>query len=249
MKIDQVYKRVAGIPHMTESQADTITAFITANKISSIIELGFCHGVSTCYMAAALDECSDGRITTIDLLAAKEKKPDIEILLTDLGLRDRVEIYYEPTSYLWRLMKLIEQDPNPRFDLCYLDGAHNWYVDGFAFFLVDKLLLPGGWIIFDDIDWSYSKSPTLKDTENVRKMPAEERDTPQIHKVFDLLVKQHPCYGDFMIKDGWAYAKKMHQDQSIQPTEVRKEIIYQKEHYGLGLYMKEVVNKIRKIGK
>jgi hypothetical protein len=106
-------------------------------------------------------------------------------------------------------MKMLQEDPRPRFDLCYLDGAHTWFVDGFAFFLVDRLLRRGGWIIFDDLSWTYSTSPTLKDTEAVRRMPPEERDTPQIELVYELLVKTHPGYGDFHAKHGWAYARKL----------------------------------------
>jgi predicted O-methyltransferase YrrM len=81
-------------------------------------------------------------------------------------------------------MKFPEDDPTPRFDLCYLDGAHNWFVDGLAFFLVHRLLKPGGWIIFDDVDWTYESSPTLKDTEDVRKMPEDRVEkVVQIEKV------------------------------------------------------------------
>jgi hypothetical protein len=50
-----------------------------------------------------------------------------------------VNYYFEPTSYTWRMMKMLEEDEGPRFDLCYLDGAHSWFVDGFAFFLIDRL--------------------------------------------------------------------------------------------------------------
>ena len=30
----------------------------------------------------------------------------------------------------------------------------NWDTDGPSLFLVDRLLRPGGWIVFDDIEWS-----------------------------------------------------------------------------------------------
>ena len=38
-------------------------------------------------------------------------------------------------------MKMLEDDPEPRFDFCYIDGVHNWADDGFAFFLIDRLLV------------------------------------------------------------------------------------------------------------
>ncbi|MGL5809687.1 MAG: hypothetical protein ACRCYQ_07075, partial [Nocardioides sp.] len=74
------------------------------------------------------------------------------------------------------------------FDFAFIDGAHSWFVDGLAFFLVDKLLKPGAWVLFDDLDWTYATSPTLSQTELVRSMPEDERNTPQIGKVFELLV-------------------------------------------------------------
>ena len=106
-------------------------------------------------------------------------------------------------------MKLLEQNSEPCFDFCYLDGAHSWFVDGFAFFLVDRLLKRNGWIIFDDINWSYEKSPSLKNTDWVKSMPEDERKTSQVLKVFELLVKTHPCYGNFDIKEDWGFAQKI----------------------------------------
>jgi predicted O-methyltransferase YrrM len=125
MRLEIIKSRVEGIPYMSISQAKEMTAFILENKLQSILELGFCHGVSTCYMAGALDEMGGGNITTIDLLRARDLDPNIEMLLSDLGLSELVTPFYEPTSYIWRLMKMIEADPTPRFDMCYIAGAHN----------------------------------------------------------------------------------------------------------------------------
>ncbi len=208
MEIEETRKVVDGIFGMTFDQALEIKYFIQLNKLNNILELGFAHGVSSCYFASMLHEMETGHLTTIDLEVAKERQPNIESLLTQLELSSYVTIYYEPKSYNWRLMRLIEQHPNPIFDFCYIDGAHDWYTDGFAFFLVDKLLIPGGWIIFDDINWSFNTSPSLKNSESVQRMPSDERSTAQVGKVFELLVKTHPNYHNFMKKGDWAYAQK-----------------------------------------
>lgn len=63
-------------------------------------------------------------------------------------------------------------------------------------------------------------------------MPEDEKRTPQVRKVYDLLVKTHPAYGDFMIKDGWGYARKMLAQSSTGPVEVRTETVY--ERVGIG---------------
>lgn len=245
MKLDEVKKRVDGIPHMGIVEADIITDFILKNNFKNILELGFRHGVSTCYMAAALDELNmNGHITTIDLANAKEASPNIDELLNDLNLYKYVTVFYEPSGYIWRLMKMLEKDNNPRFDFCYLDGAHDWATDGFAFFLVDKFLKPGGWIIFDDIDWSFERSPALKDTEFVKKMSPEERSTHQVRKVYELLVKTHPNYESFKVDGSWAYVQKKTTTSSSNKVEIKKEIIYKDKYVGLGGALLRIGKKI-----
>jgi hypothetical protein len=105
-------------------------------------------------------------------------------------------------------MRLLEQDPTPRFDLCYLDGAHDWFVDGFAFFLVDRLLRPNGRIIPDDINWTYAGSPELGHSDKIKQTPEDERTTPQLRRVYDLLVKTHPNYHNFPEEGDWAFAQR-----------------------------------------
>lgn len=246
MDISRIRERVDGVPHMTFQQAQAMRDVILQNRFQNLLELGFRHGVSTCYMAGVLDELGSGKITTIDLMNAKEAKPSIDTLLAELGLADRVTVFYEPTSYIWRLMKMLEEDPLPRFDFCYIDGAHDWATDGFAFFLVDRLLLPGGLIIFDDLEWTYGSSPALKYTDRVRLMPAEERNTRQLRKVYELLVKAHPAYADFMVKDDWAYARKTSVQSAGVANGVRSETVYQKHYVGLG---GAVLTILRKVGR
>lgn len=154
MDVEEVGRVVGDTPNMTQEQAHRLTEFMTRERVLDVLELGFNHGVSTSYMAAHLTG-RGGHITTIDFVSARHREPNIEGLLGKFGLRNLVTIHYEPTSYTWRLMKLLEEDDSPRFDLCYIDGAHSWFVDGFAFFLVDRLLRPGGWIVFDDLDWTF----------------------------------------------------------------------------------------------
>ncbi len=210
MKLDEIKQIVGDTPHMSLGMAHRINEFIHENGAQNVLELGFLHGVSTCYIANALEESRGGSVNTIDLVSAQSLCPNIEQLLKRCDFRKvTVTWFYEPTSYNWRLMRFLEQKQPPQFDFCYIDGAHNWFVDGLAFFLVDRLLRVDGWIVFDDIDWTYSKSMSLHDTKRVKSMPTDERETPQVRKIYELLVKTHPCYSDFFVQDGWAYAHKV----------------------------------------
>lgn len=43
----------------------------------------------------------------------------------------------------------------------YLDGAHDFFCDGLACALLKMMVKVGGVIVFDDIHWSISCSPTV----------------------------------------------------------------------------------------
>lgn len=209
------------------------------DSIRDVLELGFCHGVSTCYLAAIVGS-RGGHVTAIDLADARDNEPNADQLLTTTGLSDAVTLHYEPTSYIWRLMKMLEESPEPRFDLCYIDGAHSWAVDGFAFFLADRLLRPGGWIVFDDLRWTYATSPALHDSMFVRELPEDERLTPQIQRVYELLVKPHPSYGEFRVVDDWAFARKL-PSVTAADRQVVVETVVEKE--GLGVAVESMLRR------
>ena len=225
MTLEEVRDIVGETPHMSFAQAMCLAQFIREHRVRQILELGFAHGVSTCYMASALMqmEGGGGSIVTIDRPIARTRTPNIDQLLERCRCGHLVTKYFEPTSYTWRLMRFLQETPRPQFDLCYVDGAHSWSVDGFAFFLVNLLLRKGGWLIFDDVDWSYANSPSLQAEDWVRDMPRDERTIPQVRLVYELLVKTHPEYDNFAMKDGWAYAQKVGQPQENM---VRKEVVY-----------------------
>jgi predicted O-methyltransferase YrrM len=56
MQPTEVRKLVGDVPNMTLEQGRKMTDFIHTHEVKDILELGFFSGVSTCYIAAALDE-------------------------------------------------------------------------------------------------------------------------------------------------------------------------------------------------
>lgn len=223
MKFDTIHSYLEGIGSDTSiplNHAKVLYDFILAKKPSECLELGFGHGVSSCYTAAALDEIGSGHLTSVDIVPAmKWQKPSIEELLSLTKLSNYVTVMREKTSYTWFLKKMIEENSSsdqckPIYDFCFIDGPHNWAVDGLGFFLVDKLLKNDGWILFDDLKWTYAEKLKQGQTHSggfsLFEMGDDERNTPHVDLIFRLLVMEHPDYSEFRIEDDWwAWAHKI----------------------------------------
>jgi predicted O-methyltransferase YrrM len=100
-------------------------------------------------------------------------------------------------SYNWSLMRVVQQHPAPLYDYVFLDGAHVWALDALAFFLLDRLLKPGGYLDFDDYSWSLAGSPALNPGAfpmTAELYTAEQIAERQVALVVDLLVKRDPRY-------------------------------------------------------
>lgn len=226
MKFETVKKHVEGVPYILPEMARDLYEFILKHQPQNCLELGFGHGASSCYLAAALDEVGSGHLTCVDLVPAQEwQQPTIEQLLEKTGLSPRVEVRRENTSYTWFLKKQIEAHSHdnfcePIYDFCFIDGPKNWTIDGAAFFLVDKLLKSGGWLVFDDLQWTYMSKlkEGKKKTDGVYMldMGTDELNQPHIEMIYQLLVMQHPEYSEFKIKDyWWAWARKMKGNKEV----------------------------------
>lgn len=221
--------------HMTPEKGRKVFDFIVDHKLGNILELGFAYGGSTCYLGGAVmtlknqdqnDHKTNYGVTSIDLEGSANLKPCAEELIGKLKYDRLVTLIRERTSYTWQLMKMLDQPSPPQFDFCFIDGAHSWAVDGFAFLLVDKLLKPGGWLLFDDLNWTYSTSFGLKNSKMVATMSEEERITPQIKKVYELLVKPHPNYGNFIVDGEWVFAHKLSSMETKQINPIKVETVY-----------------------
>lgn len=193
MRFEQVAAQVDGIPFTSLNKGRLLYDLVLEARPREVLELGFAHGVSTCYMAAALDELGGGRITTVDREASALRSPSAEDLLGRTGLHRSVEIVRVPSCYTWFLHDQLREDAQPRYDLCFLDGSKDWTVDGLAFFLMDRLLREGGWMVFDDYSWvSGARRPRWAGTED---------RVAHVREIFDLLVRPHPDYSEFRIVD------------------------------------------------
>ena len=101
----------------------------------------------------------------------------------------------------WSLMRMLAEHPEPVFDYVFLDGAHTWALDALAFCLVDRLLVPGGHIDFDDYAWTLARSPSMRPEvfPDVRRLYSDEQIAqPQVALVVDLLVRRDPRYRELV---------------------------------------------------
>jgi predicted O-methyltransferase YrrM len=218
MDFQTVAEAVKGTPYLSREHGKSLYDHITSEGVRDILEIGTAHGVSAAYMAAAVQE-NGGRVTTVDT-AKVVADPSPESVFARAGLQEAVEIVrVEDSSYTWWLKEQVERASDrhgncePIYDFCYLDGAHNWTIDGLAAVLIEKLLRPGGWLLLDDLNWAYAaygggyggpgQSP--KDLG----LSDAEQATPHVRAVFELVVKQHPNFTEFRVEDtNWAWAHK-----------------------------------------
>ena len=211
MQLEAVTQVAHDVPWMSPKQGAIIYGHIRESRPDLVLELGTARGASAAYMAAALEENGRGKLVTVDRDGAGYEPSRF---LEDIGLAAWVDFVVRPdSSYDWFLKEQIEaqSDPSgncePLYDFCYLDGAHNWTIDGLAVFLVEKLLRPQGWLLLDDLEWSYASSPST--ASEPFALSQSERREPHMRAVFDLLVRQHPSFALCRVQDGnWGWAQK-----------------------------------------
>ena len=218
MEFGQIDRHLEGLPFISSSRARTLYDVILEEECRDVLELGFAHGKSSCYLGAAVEELGSGSVLTMDREGSRRREPNIETLLEQTGLTRWVQPVYCRGSFTWELMKLIEAATvdgrcQPRFDFCFLDAGHTWDVTGFGFFLVEKLLRPEGWLLFDGLRWTMAGSPTPSVQQQAEVVGEEEATTAQVEKVFSLLVETHPEFGNCWVdKGGWGWAQKTASD-------------------------------------
>lgn len=195
----------------TSSRGETLHRFVREHGFTACLELGFAHGVGSVYIASALEANGAGTLTSVDIPSALRRTPSAESLVSRAGLSHRVQLVIDPDSYVWWLRRRLREQVRdgriePAYDFVFIDGAHTWDTDALAFALVDRLLAPGGWILFDDLAW-LPTDPTFAD------VPDDTRDIPHVREIWDLLVLTDASYDEVRTDGSWGYARK-----SLSPT-------------------------------
>ncbi len=212
MDFDRAATELKGIPYTPAAKGRFFYNLVLERRPKRILELGFAHGVGTCYFAAAAEEIGNCEVHAVDLEQSASFEPKLEDLASRLKLDHLIRVERETSSYTWFLKRTIAEHTKdhvcvPQYDLVFIDGPKDWTNDGCAFFLADKLLRPEGTILFDDYSWSYRghEAQTGRKYERgyiFEKMSEQEFAEPQVKAIFELLVMQHPGYSNFEVVDG-----------------------------------------------
>jgi predicted O-methyltransferase YrrM len=216
VEFQRIADTVRGLRNMQPRQGRRIYDHVRATRPVEILELGTSYGVSAAYMAAALDENGGaGRVTTVDHV--RSNSPDELISRLEPTVAGRIDfVRIADSSYTWwlkeRLAECTDADgcTEPFYDFCFLDGAHNWTIDGLAVVLVERLLKPGAWLLLDDLDWIYRSDPHgMRQRGVFFPLSDAERAQPHIRDVFELLVKPNTAFAEMRVEDDrWAWARK-----------------------------------------
>jgi predicted O-methyltransferase YrrM len=216
---------VGETPWMAPHQGRRVWEHIRRTGATSVLDVGTCYGVSAAYMAAAVAANGGGRVVTVDS-GQFDHRSEVPAWCVDLwdrcGVTELIEMVRIPHSnYAWWLMEQVaarsDVDGNcdPLYDFAYLDGAKWLTLDAAAVVFTAQLLRPGGWLLMDDLDWSYAEHPELAPVVDLPgaavsyHLSDEEIRVPHLRAVFDLVVKHDPAFTEFLEQDGaWGWARK-----------------------------------------
>jgi SAM-dependent methyltransferase len=140
-------------------------------------EIGVGYGATTLAVAKLMKNRGD-----IVLFSYRDDVAELSKELNALGYRNIDSSWGSPNNtfsgYHFQLALGFASKRLKPFDLAYVDGGHVFHLDAPAACILKELCNPGGLILFDDWNWSISKSPTLKPA--VRSQTSVDYDDEQI---------------------------------------------------------------------
>jgi len=157
----------------------------SGNAAPMIAEIGIGIGATTVAMATLLANRGE-----LHLYNFREKVAELTADLANLGyttIKGFGNTGRHWDSYNWTLGRMILGGREAVYDYIYIDGAHTFAVDGLAFVLCDRLLKPGGYLEFDDYNWSFAASCWMHENRD-QFMTDEQISTPQVKMVVDLFL-------------------------------------------------------------
>jgi predicted O-methyltransferase YrrM len=172
------------------------------NPVMNYAEIGVYQGDTTIEVARMLELDA-----TIQLFDFEHRIKDVEDRLKADPILAKKDIFIRLTpntdltydSYNWSLAHCLMEQLS--YDFVFIDGAHTFHHDGMAFMLIDKMLRPGGIIVFDDQEWTMATSKTMNPEvypEITQQYTEDQICALQVKMIIELLVKPDPRYEELI---------------------------------------------------
>lgn len=127
-------------------EGEALYRLVRATKPKQTLEIGMAYGISTLFLCQAHHDNGGGRHTAVDPFE-HTRWQSIGLLNVRRAGLEGVLRFFEHASHQI-LPQLIQK--NERFELIFIDGSHLFDYAMVDFFLVDKLLEVGGYVVLDD---------------------------------------------------------------------------------------------------
>mgnify|MGYP000356764213 CR=1 FL=1 len=160
--------RFTSISKPSKHALDLLERVLEANPAPVVCEVGIGIGATSVEMCRLLD--NRGVIHFFDF---QEKLDELKADLDAAGFYNTAWTGNSRRtfdSYSWTLARMLREcrtlQVDGLFDFVFLDGAHSFHHDAPAALALKDLLKPGGYLLFDDYDWTFKISPTMNPDVN-----------------------------------------------------------------------------------
>lgn len=112
-------------------------------------------------------------------------------------------------GYAWVLATMARDlanagQPVEIFDFVYLDGAHSFHHDAPACAVLKRMIKPGGYLVVDDMKWTFNGSPTMNPTKRpeLRESYTDEQlSVPHVGLIVDVLLRPDEEWEEIFLSD------------------------------------------------
>ena len=135
------------VSHVDRATGDLLQRAVRDVQPALSLEVGLAYGVSTLFICDAIKELPrPGRHLVLDPFQNGKWRGIGLRNLQDAGVADVVEFHEEPSELF--LPRLVAEGRT--LDLVFIDGLHRFDQAFVEFYYVNRLLRPGGIVLFDD---------------------------------------------------------------------------------------------------
>jgi predicted O-methyltransferase YrrM len=198
MQAEQVTAHCEHVPGISAYLGERLWRLVRDGEVSRALDIGTGHGKAALYLAAGLRAKGRGKVVSVDAAGAQSLQPNLAQLGNELGLTSQLDWRTSSRGYPWTLARMLLGGEAP-FDFVHFDGAHVVDIDAGAWAMVERLLRPGGAILYNHLRW--------QPPADGASLPSDYRATMHPRLVWQHLVLSHPnivqAVGDGRVGVAW----------------------------------------------